>query len=120
MQGKVASVTMSSVGGGPGQGASIRIRGVNSINPNQAGDPLFVIDGVLIDNSTSTLGAGSSNNVRSVGNRASDLNPEDVESINILKGGAATALYGLRGSNGVVVIINKPTKPATSGAMRSM
>jgi TonB-linked SusC/RagA family outer membrane protein len=115
MQGKVAGVTISSVGGGPGQGASIRIRGVNSINPNQAGDPLFVIDGVLIDNSTSTLGAGSSNNVRSVGNRASDLNPEDVESINILKGGAATALYGLRGSNGVVVIT---TKRGKSGAMQ--
>lgn len=115
MQGKVAGVTISSVGGGPGQGASIRIRGVNSINPNQAGDPLFVIDGVLIDNSTSTLGAGSSNNVRSVGNRASDLNPEDIESINILKGGAATALYGLRGSNGVVVIT---TKRGKSGAMQ--
>jgi TonB-linked SusC/RagA family outer membrane protein len=115
LQGKVAGVTISSVGGGPGQGASIRIRGINSIDVNQSNDPLFVIDGVLIDNSTSTLGAGSSNNVRSVGNRASDINPEDIESINVLKGGAATALYGLRGANGVVVIT---TKRGKSGVMQ--
>ncbi len=110
LQGKVAGVTISSVGGGPGQGASIRVRGINSLDVGQSNEPLFVIDGVLIDNSTSTLGAGSSNNVRSVGNRASDLNPEDIETINILKGGAATALYGLRGANGVVVITTKRGK----------
>lgn len=110
LQGKVAGATISSVGGGPGQGASIRIRGVNSIDINQSNEPIFVIDGVLMDNSTSTLGAGSSNNVRSVGNRASDINPDDIETINILKGGAATALYGLRGANGVVVITTKKGK----------
>ncbi|MEO6001361.1 MAG: SusC/RagA family TonB-linked outer membrane protein [Chitinophagaceae bacterium] len=110
LQGKVAGVTISSVGGGPGQGATIRVRGINSIDVNQSNEPLFVIDGVLIDNSTSTAGAGSSYNVRSVGNRASDINPNDIETINILKGGAATALYGLRGSNGVVVITTKKGK----------
>lgn len=110
LQGKVAGVTISSVGGGPGQGASIRVRGINSIGTDLSNDPLFVIDGVLMDNSTSTLGAGSSNNVRSVGNRASDINPEDIETINILKGGAATALYGLRGASGVVVITTKKGK----------
>lgn len=107
LQGKVAGVTISSVGGGPGQGATIRIRGINSINVDQSNDPLFVIDGVILDNSTSTLGSGSGYNVRSVGNRASDINPEDIETINLLKGGAATALYGLRGANGVVVITTK-------------
>ena len=107
LQGKVAGVTISSVGGGPGQGATIRIRGINSIDVTQSNDPLFVIDGIILDNSTSTLGAGSGYNVRSVGNRASDINPEDIETINVLKGGAATALYGLRGANGVVVITTK-------------
>ncbi|HEY0677818.1 MAG TPA: SusC/RagA family TonB-linked outer membrane protein [Chitinophagaceae bacterium] len=107
LQGKVAGVTISSVGGGPGQGATIRVRGINSIDVTQSNDPLFVIDGIILDNSTSTLGAGSGYNVRSVGNRTSDINPEDIETINVLKGGAATALYGLRGANGVVVITTK-------------
>lgn len=107
LQGKIAGATISSVGGGPGQGATIRIRGINSIDVTQSNDPLFVIDGIILDNSTSTAGSGSGYNVRSVGNRASDINPEDIETINILKGGAATALYGLRGSNGVVVITTK-------------
>ena len=110
LQGKVAGVTISSVGGGPGQGATIRIRGINSIDVTQSNDPLFVIDGIILDNSTSTQGAGSGYNVRSVGNRASDINPEDIETINVLKGGAATALYGLRGANGVVVITTKKGK----------
>ena len=110
LQGKVAGATISSVGGGPGQGASIRIRGINSIDVTQSNEPLFVIDGIILDNSTSTLGSGSGYNVRTVGNRASDINPDDVESINILKGGAATALYGLRGANGVVVITTKKGK----------
>lgn len=116
LQGKIAGATISSVGGGPGQGASIRIRGVNSIDVSRSNEPLFVIDGILIDNSTSSLGAvaqgttGYTYNVRSVGNRASDINPEDIESINVLKGGAATALYGLRGASGVVVITTKKGK----------
>jgi TonB-linked SusC/RagA family outer membrane protein len=110
LQGKVAGVTISSVGGAPGQGATIRVRGINSIDVNQTNDPLFVIDGIILDNSTSTLGSGSGYNVRSVGNRASDINPEDIETLNVLKGGAATALYGLRGANGVVVITTKKGK----------
>lgn len=107
LQGKVAGATISSVGGGPGQGANIRIRGINSIDASSSNDPLYVIDGVQVDNSTSLAGAGSGANVRSVGNRISDINPDEIESINILKGGAATALYGLRGANGVVVITTK-------------
>lgn len=110
LQGKVAGVTISSLGGGPGQGSTMRIRGVNSIDPNISGDPLYVIDGIQIDNSTSTLGAGADHSARGVTNRLSDLNPADIESVNILKGGAATALYGLRGANGVVVITTKKGK----------
>ncbi len=120
LQGKVAGTTISSVGGGPGQGASIRIRGINSLDIGQSNEPLFVIDGVLMDNTTSESGAtrnnqgiGVAHQVRSVGNRASDINPEDIETINVLKGGAATALYGLRGANGVVVITTKKGKAGT-------
>jgi len=113
LQGKVAGAQISSTGGAPGQGTSIIIRGINSIDPNRNNQPLFVIDGVLIDNTTSTVGAGA--DLRGMSNRAADINPDDVESINVLKGGAATALYGLRGANGVVVIT---TKKGQSGGVR--
>ncbi|MNK25635.1 Ferrienterobactin receptor precursor [compost metagenome] len=108
LQGKVAGAQISSTGGAPGQGSAIRIRGINSIDPNRSNEPLFVIDGVLIDNSTSTFGSGAE--LRNMSNRATDVNPEDIETINVLKGGAATALYGLRGSNGVIVITTKKGK----------
>lgn len=105
LQGKVAGAQISSTGGAPGQGASIRIRGINSIDPDRSNEPLFVVDGILMDNSTSTFGAGAE--LRGASNRALDINPDDIETVNVLKGGAATALYGLRGSNGVVVITTK-------------
>ncbi|HTM98243.1 MAG TPA: SusC/RagA family TonB-linked outer membrane protein [Pedobacter sp.] len=110
LQGKIAGATISSIGGGPGQGATIRIRGINSIDAGLSNDPLYVIDGVQIDNSTSLQGSNGGTNTRSVGNRVSDINPEDIETMNILKGGAATALYGLRGASGVVVITTKKGK----------
>ena len=110
LQGKIAGVTITSAGGGPGQGANILIRGVNSLNLGT--QPLFVIDGVPIDNSTSDQGAGGGLPA-SMGNRASDLNPDDIESVNVLRGGAATALYGLRGANGVIVITTKSAKAGT-------
>lgn len=113
MQGKVAGVTISSTGGAPGQGTSIQIRGINSIDPTRPNQPLFVIDGILMDNSTSTFGQGTE--LRGMSNRLADLNPNDIESINILRGGAATALYGLQGVNGVVVIT---TKSGRQGEMR--
>ncbi len=114
LQGKVAGVTINSTGGAPGQGARILIRGINSIDVGRDNQPLFVIDGILLDNSTSTTGDQAS--LRGMSNRAADINPDDVESINILKGGAATALYGLRGANGVVVIT---TKSGKAGALRA-
>jgi TonB-linked SusC/RagA family outer membrane protein len=113
MQGKVAGATISSTGGAPGQGTKIQIRGINSIDVNKNNEPLFVIDGVIMDNSTSTFGQGAE--LRGMSNRLTDLNPDDIESINVLKGGAATALYGLRGANGVVVIT---TKSGQKGALR--
>ena len=109
LQGKVAGVTISSTGGAPGQGARIQIRGVNSIDPGRDNQPLFVIDGIFMDNSTSSQGEAA----YGMSNRAVDLNPDDIESMNILRGGAATALYGLRGANGVVVITTKSGRAGT-------
>ena len=108
LQGRVAGMTISSTGGGPGQGVSVVIRGVNSLNPGKSNEPLYVVDGIPVDNGSSTMTLGTEGN-RGVqmANRVSDINPEDVESVNILRGGAATALYGLRGANGVIVITTK-------------
>ncbi len=111
LQGKVAGVTISSTGWcTQDKDARIQIRGVNSIDPARDNQPLFVIDGIFMDNSTSTQGDGYG-----MSNRAVDLNPDDIESMNILRGGAATALYGLRGANGVVVIT---TKSGKSGSLK--
>lgn len=119
LQGKIAGVTVSSSGGGPGQGTSILIRGINSLDPSANNQPLFVIDGVPIDNSTFTTGSGEGGTNAATGvqmpNRIADINPEDIASVNVLRGGAATALYGLRGANGVVVIT---TKKGTPGQIR--
>ena len=108
LQGKVAGVQINSGGGAPGQGATILIRGIKSLNPGKNNQPLFVIDGVIMDNSTSVVGQQAE--LRGMSNRAADLNPDDVETITVLKGGAATALYGQAGSNGVVIITTKSGK----------
>lgn len=118
MQGKMAGVQINSGGGAPGQGARILIRGVKSLDPNRNNQPLFVIDGIVIDNSTDVRGATATDaqaSLRGMSNRASDINPDDIETISVLKGGAATALYGQAGSNGVVVIT---TKSAKAGKMK--
>ncbi|MEN7548122.1 SusC/RagA family TonB-linked outer membrane protein [Rapidithrix thailandica] len=118
MQGKVAGVNITSSGGTPGAGTNIIIRGITSLDPSASNQPLFVIDGIPIDNSTnagSMLPSSGSNSAGSseqfsFSNRAVDINPSDIESVNILKGPSATALYGLRGANGVVVITTKRGK----------
>ena len=104
LQGQVAGVQVSSAGGGPGQGARIIIRGINSLDPSANNEPLFVIDGVPVSNETVTAGGGGD---RNVSNRIADLNPQDVESMTVLKGGPATALYGLRAANGAIIITTK-------------
>jgi len=103
---KVAGVQVTSSSGNPGAAANIVIRGRTSLNNNS---PLFIIDGVPIDNSF----AGS--NFTDQSNRAIDINPDDIESINVLKGGAATALYGLRAANGAVLITTKKGSQKGSG-----
>ena len=111
LQGKVAGVQISSSGGGPGQGARIIIRGINSL-ADRNNQPLFIVDGVEIDNSTYTTGGAET---RGMSNRAADINPDDIESVSVLRGGAATALYGIRAANGAIIIT---TKVATPGKVR--
>lgn len=107
LQGKVAGVTISSTGGAPGQGARILIRGINSLDAGRNNQPLFILDGVEIDNSTFETGGGET---RGMTNRAADINPDDIESISVLRGGAATALYGIRAANGAILITTKSAK----------
>lgn len=106
LQGQAAGVQITNSGGAPGQSARIIIRGINSLDPNADNQPLFVVDGVPIDNST----IESQNTPRGLSNRAADINPADVESMSILKGAAATALYGVRAANGAVIITTKKGK----------
>ncbi|MEJ2904095.1 SusC/RagA family TonB-linked outer membrane protein [Pedobacter panaciterrae] len=107
LQGKVAGVTISNTSGSPGGSTKIILRGYTSISGGN--QPLYVIDGVPLDNSS--IGSDESYDF---GNNANDINPNSVESMSILKGSAATALYGSRGSNGVILIT---TKKGTAGKM---
>jgi len=105
LAGKVSGVQISQTGGA-GSSVSMVIRGAKSLSTDN--QPLFVIDGVPINNSLSNVGqvAGNGNTV-DYGNAISDINPEDVESISVLKGPSAAALYGTRAGNGVVLITTK-------------
>lgn len=107
LQGKVAGVQISSGGGAPGQGSSILIRGINSLDPSRNNQPLFIVDGITLENETDITGGADT---RGMSNGAADLNPDDIESVSILRGGAATALYGLRAGNGAVIITTKSGK----------
>ncbi|SNT14658.1 TonB-linked outer membrane protein, SusC/RagA family [Ekhidna lutea] len=104
LNGKVAGVTVVSSSGSPGASSNIRIRGNTSISGSNS--PLFVVDGIPVDNSE--FGNGTAGVSRS--NRAIDLNPNDIENITVLKGAAATVLYGIRAANGAVIINTKKGK----------
>jgi len=114
LNGRVAGVQVTNSSGAAGAGTYVQIRGATSIIGNN--QPLFVVDGVPIDNSTSVANDGFNDDVGGVArsNRAIDLNPEDIESVSVLKGGAATALYGSRATNGAIIITTKKGK-ATPG-----
>jgi TonB-linked SusC/RagA family outer membrane protein len=112
LNGKVPGVNITSGGGAPGQGTRITIRGANSFTGNN--QPLFVVDGIPFDNSVNSVDGFNSNTVTS--NRAYDIDPNNVESMTVLKGAAAAALYGSRAANGVVVITTKSgSKTAKKG-----
>ncbi|MEV4886724.1 TonB-dependent receptor [Chitinophaga ginsengisegetis] len=108
LQGRVAGVAVTQTDGAPGSGMSIQIRGSNSIMGGT--EPLYVIDGVpVVSDNATTPGSLSLSEVQQV-NKLSFLNPQDIESIDILKDASATAIYGSRGANGVVMITTKKGK----------
>ena len=111
LQGKVAGLTISSSAGSMGGSSKVLLRGANSLSGSN--QPLFVVDGVPIEggdnNSTETQRGGGGYDY---GNLIQDINPDDVENISVLKGASATALYGSRASNGVIMITTKRAKKA--------
>jgi TonB-linked SusC/RagA family outer membrane protein len=107
LQGKLAGVEIISSSGAPGSSSQIFIRGLSSITGNN--QALFVVDGIPIDNSTNFT-SNPSTGGSAYSNRALDLNPNDIESINVLKGPAAAVLYGSRAGNGAVIITTKKGK----------
>jgi TonB-linked SusC/RagA family outer membrane protein len=112
LQGKVSGVDFSPTSGMPGASAKMVIRGSRSFTGNNT--PLYVVDGMPVA-STSDWGTGDSVSGTDNANRSFDIDPNDIESINILKGQAASALYGMRASNGVVIITTKSGKNARKG-----
>ncbi|WP_031427895.1 SusC/RagA family TonB-linked outer membrane protein [Flavimarina sp. Hel_I_48] len=113
LKGKVAGLNFLSAGSGPINSQKITLRGDASLNPNNNA-ALIVIDGVPIDQEINTSGTGSAyggnDSPIDFGNVISDLNSQDIESVSVLKGAGATALYGSRGQNGVVLITTKSGK----------
>lgn len=114
LQGKAAGVTISQNAGGPGSNTSVHIRGIGSLSGTN--EPLYVIDGIAISGdakNSSTTGKPISlapNNGENGVSPLTFLNPSDIESIDILKDASATAIYGSRGSNGVIIITTKRGK----------
>lgn len=122
LQGKIPGAIITTSSGAPGAGVNIILRGINSLSAGANNQPLVVIDGMLMSNETvvgnvlpsAGSNASGSGEQFSQTNRLADLNPNDIENISILKGAAATALYGSQGSNGVIVVTTK--KGATGKA----
>ncbi|QDO93787.1 SusC/RagA family TonB-linked outer membrane protein [Formosa sediminum] len=103
LSGKVAGINVTNASGAVGSESRIVIRGISSISGNT--QPLIIVDGVVLDNSS--YGNSSSSGGNSTPNGLADINQDDIASMNVLKGGAATSLYGMRGANGVIVITTK-------------
>jgi TonB-linked SusC/RagA family outer membrane protein len=113
LQGKVAGVQITNSSGAAGSSANIMIRGGSSLSGSN--QPLFILDGIPMDNSTPVSQGGLAASVGPASNRAIDINPEDIETITVLKGPAAAALYGIRAASGAIVIT---TKKGSGGAAR--
>jgi TonB-linked SusC/RagA family outer membrane protein len=114
LQGKIPGALIQSNSGAPGGGIQVNLRGVSTINAGT--DPLFVVDGIVISNEAIPNGAdavtqaqagGNPRNQDNPTNRIADLNPQDIERIEVLKGGSAAAIYGSKATNGVVIITTK-------------
>lgn len=114
LYGKLKGANITSNSGAPGGGMSIKLRGVTSIGGSN--QPLYIIDGVYVDNSSisaglnvvsAASGGGSQSNQDNPSNRIADIDPQDIETIEVLKGASAAAIYGSRASGGVVIITTK-------------
>ena len=119
LQGKVVGASIQANSGAPGGGMQMRLRGVTSINGSS--EPLYVVDGVVVSNvaipsnqnavTRSTQGSNPSLTQDAQVNRIADLNPNDIENVEVLKGASASAIYGSRASNGVVIITTRRGRP---------
>ncbi|NGP89576.1 SusC/RagA family TonB-linked outer membrane protein [Fodinibius halophilus] len=114
LYGKIPGANVSSNSGAPGGGISVKLRGVTTINGSS--EPLYIVDGVYLNNDaiangsnavTEAAAGGSSSNQDNPVNRVADLNPDEIKSIEVLKGASAAAIYGQRASGGVVIITTK-------------
>ncbi len=92
LQGQISGVSVTNAGGSPNSGSQIIIRGISSINNSQNNEPLFILDGMPLSGGASSM---------------NDINPNDIENITVLKGAAASALYGQEGANGVIMVTTK-------------
>ena len=124
LQGKVSGINITTTTGAPGGSTRIVLRGGTSLTGNN--QALMVVDGVPIDNSNFGSNDGSGtftgddlNNQVDYGNRGNDINPDDIESISVLKGPAAAALYGSRASNGAIIITTKHGRKAVDGVSKT-
>ncbi|MDH7448385.1 SusC/RagA family TonB-linked outer membrane protein [Aquimarina sp. 2201CG14-23] len=113
LYGKVTGVNITASSGAPGGGFALRLRGISSINGNN--QPLIIVDGVYVNNVEIPSGlrfasGGNRGNEENSGNRLADLDPNDIENIEVLKGSSAAAIYGQRGNAGVVIITTKRGK----------
>ncbi len=117
LYGKLKGANITSNSGAPGGGISIKLRGITSINGSN--EPLYIVDGVYIDNSSissglnvvsAASGGGSQSSQDNPSNRIADIDPQDIESIEVLKGASGAAIYGSRASGGVVIITTKKGK----------
>ena len=117
LSGKIAGVNVTQSSGAAGAGAQIILRGGTSSDESRDNQPLFVVDGIIYDNSSKVVGNsafdGSMKSATTSANRVMDINPEDIESMSVLKGPAASALYGSRAANGVILITTKRGKEGT-------
>lgn len=109
LQGRIAGVSIAANSGAPGAGMNIQIRGVSTLSGNT--DPLYVVDGFPIEAATASVNGGTSElSQQPAMNPLASINPNDIESIQVLKDASATAIYGSRATNGVILITTKQGK----------
>jgi TonB-linked SusC/RagA family outer membrane protein len=111
LQGRVAGLSVTSTSGAPGASAAVTLRGVGSLSGNNS--PLYIVDGLPVSNQTLNQGlliSDAPNRNQDYTNRGADINPDDIESVTVLKGPEAAALYGIEAGNGAIIITTKKGK----------